>query len=92
MGNKKKDLSHTILVPKTTIVSEKEKIDNLKRFEEKEMLVRKDEEDSDKDEIHENLEINENIELEFEIKIPLFLIILFFLLRISIKFPEDKYF
>ena len=74
LGNKKKDLSHTILVPKRTIVSEKEKIDNLKRFEEKEMLVRKDEEDSDKDEIHENLEINENIELEFEIKIPLFLI------------------
>ena len=71
LGKKKKEPSHA-LTKKKTIFSDKEKLENMKKFEERELTTKIEEEEGD--EIHENLEINENIELEFEIKLPQFLI------------------
>ena len=49
-------------------------IDNNKLNEEEKESLSKQNEDSDREKINENLEINENVELEFEIKLPQFLI------------------
>ena len=72
---RKKETVHT-LIKKKSIISEKDKNDNLKLFEEedKEAFINKGGEETDREKIHENLEINENVELEFEIKLPQFLI------------------
>ena len=72
---RKNETNHSLIKNKSSI-TEKDKNDNLKLFEEeeKETFIDKEGEETDRDKIHENLEINENVELEFEIKLPQFLI------------------
>ena len=72
IGKKKKEKNHVLNKKKTVLSSNKEKMENLKKYEEREITTKIEEEAEE--EIHENLEINENVELEFEIKLPQFLI------------------
>ena len=74
MKNKKKKqtLSNENQAIKKVDTSDKDKINNLKLYEEKQTILNGEE--SEKEEVNENIEINENVELEFEIKLPQFLI------------------
>jgi len=68
--NKKKENE---IAKKMSNNSEKEKMNEIQKYEDKEMVTKIEEVDREED-MHENLEINENVELEFEIKLPQFLV------------------
>jgi len=70
-NNKKENVIDNEILKKMSNNSDKEKINDMQKYEDKEIATKIEEKEED---MHENLEINENIELEFEITLPKFLI------------------